>query len=77
MNFISNLTGLASVAASGASAFQNLDHHKKSQQIEQSFHEQELELLRQQHREELKTTKQTYLISTFTDIEQYCQVCVL
>jgi hypothetical protein len=32
-----------------------------------------MELMRQQHRQELITAKQTYLISTFTDIEQYCQ----
>lgn len=45
----------------------------KSQSVEQSRHEIELELTREQHRKQLLTAKQMFLINTFTDIEQYCQ----
>jgi ribosomal protein L11 methylase PrmA len=64
---------ISSFVATGAGLYQSARLSNVTQSQEQSRHEQELELLRQQHRSELVTAKQTYLISTFTDIEQYCQ----
>ncbi|KAJ1439802.1 hypothetical protein B484DRAFT_443709 [Ochromonadaceae sp. CCMP2298] len=64
---------ISSFVATGASLYQSARLSNVTQSEEQSRHEKELELLRGQHRSELVTAKQTYLISTFTDIEQYCQ----
>ena len=73
MNLAGRLSGIGNVITAGLSIYQNAELSTRTQAIEQSRHEKELELLRQQHRSELITAKQTYLISTFTDIEQYCQ----
>jgi hypothetical protein len=73
MELAGRLGGIGNVLTAGFNLYQNQDLSNKAQAIEQSRHEQELELMRQQHHNELITAKQTYLISTFTDIEQYCQ----
>eukprot|EP01032_Pedospumella_encystans_P023633 gene23633-26748_t len=73
MEIASRLGGLGNVITAGLNLYQTAEYSKRSQAAEQSRHERELELMRQQHRQELITAKQTYLISTFTDIEQYCQ----
>lgn len=73
MEFGSRLGGLGNVITAGLNLYQTAEYSKRSQAAEQSRHEREMELMRQQHRQELITAKQTYLISTFTDIEQYCQ----
>lgn len=73
MEIASRLSGLGNVITAGLNLYQTADNSARAQALEQSRHEQELELMRQQHRKELLTAKQTYLISTFTDIEQYCQ----
>jgi len=66
MDFINIVTDSASLYHD-----HNLFH--KSQAKEQTRHEEELELMRQQHENELKAAKQAYLINAFTNIEQYCQ----
>jgi cation transport ATPase len=73
MEIASRLGGLGNVITAGLNLYQTAEYSKRSQAAEQTRHENELELMRQQHRRELITAKQTYLISTFTDIEQYCQ----
>ena len=66
MNFIN-------IVSDSASLYNDHDLFYKSQAKEQSRHEEELELMRQQHEKELNAAKQAYLINTFTHIEQYCQ----
>lgn len=73
MELASRFSGIGNVITAGLNLYQTADCSARAQALEQTRHEQELELVRQQHRKELLTAKQTYLISTFTDIEQYCQ----
>jgi hypothetical protein len=73
MEIASRISGLGNVITAGYNLYQTAENSKRAQAQEQTRHEQEMELMRQQHRQELITAKQTYLISTFTDIEQYCQ----
>ena len=73
MEITSRLNGIGNVITSGLNLYQTAEYSKRAQAQEQTRHETEMELMRQQHRQELITAKQTYLISTFTNIEQYCQ----
>lgn len=66
MNFIN-------IVADSASLYNDHNLFQTSQANEQTRHEKELELMRQQHEHELKAAKQAYLINAFTNIEQYCQ----
>jgi len=66
MNFIS-------IVADSASLYNDHNLFQTSQANEQTRHEKELELMRQQHEYELTAAKQAYLINAFTNIEQYCQ----
>jgi hypothetical protein len=73
MELASRLNGIGSIITAGVNLYQTAEYSKRAQAQEQTRHEQEMELMRQQHRSEMITAKQTYLISTFTDIEQFCQ----
>lgn len=73
MSAANRISGLGNLVTAGASLYQNADLFRRTQALEEFQHEQELELMRTQHRSELITAKQTYLISAFTDLERYCQ----
>lgn len=64
---------IGNIITTGLGIYQSVDIHKKVLKNEEKQHEEEMKLLREQHQKELTIAKQTYLISTFTDIEQYCQ----
>jgi ABC-type multidrug transport system fused ATPase/permease subunit len=59
--------------ASGLSAYQAHRQHSVGQKTEDEQHEEEMCLAREQFDRELKTTRRTYLLSTFADIETYFQ----
>jgi hypothetical protein len=64
---------IGSFLTSGYDYYQSEQLAKKLIEIEEKQHQEEIEQMKIQHQKELLTAKQTFLISSFTDIEQYCQ----
>lgn len=65
--------GLGGILTSSVGLYQASDQHKRSQELESAQHEEELRKMREQHKRELLTARQTYLLATYTDVEQYFQ----
>jgi hypothetical protein len=57
----------------GASFWQASSQHKKSLECEQTLHEKEMENMRKHFETELSTTRSTYLLSMYVDMETYFQ----
>lgn len=64
---------IGSIVATGLGTFQARNIHRANENVDHLHHNEELKLLRDQHARELFTTKQTYLVNTFTGLEQFCQ----
>jgi hypothetical protein len=50
--------------------YQSSQHHAKLR-LERQLHESSLQVLREQHADEIALEKKTYILSAFTDMEQY------
>ena len=73
MQYEQHMFGLGGVITTGVSLLQASDQHKRGQDLESQQHEEELRQMKEQFRQELLTARKTYLISTYTDVEQYFQ----
>jgi hypothetical protein len=71
--FENRLYGIGGLISAGIGAYQASNIHHKTVENDDYLHHAELKLIKEQHQKEIATAKQTYLLSTFTDIEQYCQ----
>jgi hypothetical protein len=47
--------------------------HNKGLIVENELHKEEVEIMEDQHKKELYIERQTYLLSTYADVEAYCQ----
>jgi hypothetical protein len=65
--------GIGSLLTSSAELLQNSSQHHAAQDVERRQHEEEIRHMKDQHQRELHISRQTYLLSAYTDIEQYFQ----
>lgn len=70
---LKNALDLGSLFTSGAGMLQASYQHDVSLEQEKLQHEEEIRQMKEQHQRELTTARQTYLLSAYTDIEQYFQ----
>jgi hypothetical protein len=68
-----HILGLGSLSTSVIDYLQANHLHGVSLEEEQRQHDEEIRLMKEQHQQELSTARQTYLLSTYTDVEQYFQ----